>query len=81
MKQFGKHLLAAATAPAPTSDSWSLPSAPVPRFTQELALLQQCRWQLPSDRAIRRLGYRPVVDFPTALRRSLAWLAFAEGRA
>jgi nucleoside-diphosphate-sugar epimerase len=81
LKQFGKHLIAAATAPAPTSDSWSLPSAPAPRFTQELALLQQCRWQLPSDRAIRRLGYRPVVDFPTALRRSLAWLAFAEGRA
>jgi 2-alkyl-3-oxoalkanoate reductase len=81
LKQFGKHLLAAATAPAPVSDSWSLPAGPAPRITQELALLQQCRWQLPSDRAAARLGYRPVVDFPTALQRSLAWLAFAEGRA
>ncbi|MBC8040442.1 MAG: NAD(P)-dependent oxidoreductase [Opitutaceae bacterium] len=80
LKKFGKHLLAAATAPAPTSDAWSLPAEPAPRITQELALLQQCRWQIPSDRAMQRLGYRPVVDFPTAIQRSLAWLAFAEGR-
>jgi 2-alkyl-3-oxoalkanoate reductase len=81
LKRFGKHLLAAATASTPTSDSWSLPAGPAPRITQELALLQQCRWQLPSDRATERLGYRPVVDFTTAIQRSLAWLAFAEGRA
>lgn len=81
LKRFGKHLLAAATEPAETNDSWSLPAEPAPRFTQELALLQQCRWQLSSDRATERLGYRPVVDFPTAIQRSLAWLAFAEGRA
>ncbi len=81
LKQVTKKLLAALTASAPHSDAWRLPSAPAPRITQELALLQQCQWQLPSARAIERLGYRPPVDFSTAIERSLAWLAFAEGRA
>jgi nucleoside-diphosphate-sugar epimerase len=79
LKQAGKRFIAASTA-APAADSWQLPRKPQPRITEELTLLQQCRWQLPSDRAAQRLGYQPVVDFPTAIQRSLAWLAFAEGR-
>jgi 2-alkyl-3-oxoalkanoate reductase len=79
LKQAGKRFIAASTA-APAADSWQLPGKPQPRITEELTLLQQCRWQLPSDRAAQRLGYQPVVDFPTAIQRSLAWLAFAEGR-
>ena len=79
-KTLAKRLAATLTAAAPMSDSWSLPAGPSPRVTEELTLLQQCRWSLPSDRARQRLGYRPPVDFSTALQRSLAWLAFAEGR-
>ncbi|AHF94637.1 hypothetical protein OPIT5_22460 [Opitutaceae bacterium TAV5] len=80
-KRLGKRLLAAALAPASSGGAWRLPDGPPPpRITEELALLQQCRWRLPSDRACQHLGYRPPVDFPTAIRRSLAWLAFAEGR-
>jgi len=80
LKQLSKRLIAASFAPA-TNDSWRLPAAPRPRVTQELALLQKCRWRLQSDRARRRLHYHPVIDFATSIRRSLAWLAFAEGRA
>lgn len=81
LKRIGKQFLAAVASSAPPADSWQLPSEPAPRVTQELALLQTCRWSLPSRLAHQRLGYTPVVDFPTALARSLAWLAFAEGRA
>jgi nucleoside-diphosphate-sugar epimerase len=80
LKHLGKRCLAACSAPAAAADSWQIAAAPAPRITQELALLQQCQWQLPSARAAERLGYRPPVDYATAIRRSLAWLAFAEGQ-
>jgi nucleoside-diphosphate-sugar epimerase len=80
LKQLAKRLAAAALAPSFAPDSWQLPRAPGPRVTQELALLQQNTWRLSSARAARLLGYAPVVDHKTALDRSLAWLAFAEGR-
>lgn len=80
LKRIGKQFLAAVASSAPPPDSWQLPALPAPRVTQELALLQTCRWSLPSRLAHQRLGYTPVVDFSTALTRSLAWLAFAEGR-
>ena len=79
LKQTTKQWLAAVDAPRPV-DSWRLPAGPAPRITEELALLQQCRWKFPHDRAAARLGYRPRVGFVDALHRSLAWLAFAEGR-
>jgi nucleoside-diphosphate-sugar epimerase len=75
-----KRLVATLAPAAPSPDSWSLAGQPTPRLTEELTLLQQCRWRLPSDRARARLRYQPGVDFPTAIQRSLAWLAFAEGR-
>ncbi len=78
-KTVAKRLTASLAPVAASSDAWQLPAKPRPRITQELALLQECRWQLPSDRAALRLGYRPMVGFATALRRSVAWLAFAEG--
>ena len=80
LKQMTKHLITACTLPAAAADGWHQPGESSPRLTQELALLQQCRWSLPSHRAIQRLHYSAVVDFPTAIQRSLAWLAFAEGR-
>jgi nucleoside-diphosphate-sugar epimerase len=62
-------------------DGWTLrTSRPLPRLTLEMALLQQCTWKLPHTRATRRLGYAPRVAFAEGLRRSLAWLAFSEGR-
>ena len=79
LKQMTKQFIAVCTTPAPDGAGWRRAVAPAPRLTQELALLQQCRWQLPSDRAIQRLNYSAAVDFSTAIRRSLAWLAFAEG--
>ncbi|MBC7368059.1 MAG: NAD-dependent epimerase/dehydratase family protein [Undibacterium sp.] len=80
-KTVAKRLTAALAPAAASPDSWRLTEKPRPRISQELALLQQCRWQLPSNRAALRLGYRPVVSFTTAMRRSVAWLAFAEGSA
>ena len=80
VKTMVKRLAATLTPPAPAPDSWQLAGQPAPRITQELALLQTCSWPLRSDRATLRLGYQPTVDFATALQRSLAWLAFAEGK-
>ena len=81
LKRLVKRITTALPEPTPGAAAWSLPAAPRPRITAELALLQQCRWQLPSDRAALLLGYQPVVSFRTGLQRSLAWLALAEGRA
>jgi len=78
-KRTVKNLLVAAQLPA-SVDAWTLPSAPGPRITQELVLLQQCRVKLPHAAAARALQYRAPVPFATGLARSLAWLAFAEGR-
>jgi nucleoside-diphosphate-sugar epimerase len=80
LKRIGKRLIAALTSSESAENGWRLSGSPTPRITQELALLQQCRWHLPSDGAKQRLGYQATVDFPTAIQRSLAWLAFAEGR-
>ena len=79
LKQVTKRLVAAANAPVRPA-AWALPTIPGPRITEELALLQQCRWKFPHDHAARQLGYRPPVSFAEAVRRSLSWLAFAEGR-
>ncbi len=81
LKRTGRRAAAAFTPAAPPPDSWQLPAGPSPRITQEVMQLQQCRWRLSSDPARLQLGYRPLVDFPTAIGRSLAWLAFAEGAA
>lgn len=78
-KQMTKAVLAA-SAQRPPPDSWTLPPRPAPHITQEMALLQQCRWRFPNDEAQRRLSYAPRVAFADGVQRSLAWLAFAEGR-
>lgn len=80
LKRTVKTLSAAGKDPAP-SGAWELKSGrPAPRVTQELVLLQKCRWKLPHARAASALGYAPAVSFADGLSRSLAWLAFAEGR-
>jgi nucleoside-diphosphate-sugar epimerase len=45
--------------------------------SHERALLHQCGYRLPSTRAKERLGFEPIVAFPEAVRRSIAWLKFA----
>lgn len=79
LKTTTKQLLAAVNA-APSPNTWRLPSPPVLRITEELVLLQQCRWKFPHQPAEEKLLYQPRVTFSDALRRSLTWLTFAEGR-
>ena len=49
-------------------------SEPAQEFSRELALLHSCRVRLPHTKAEARLGYRPIVTFEEACRRSVAWL-------
>jgi nucleoside-diphosphate-sugar epimerase len=44
---------------------------------REMALLQSCAVQLPSDKARSILGYQPPIGFEEGCRRSVAWLAEA----
>ena len=53
------------------------PGAPQPLVSQEKADLHLCAVRLPMDKARSELGYAPIVDFETACRHALAWLAFA----
>lgn len=48
-----------------------------PPVSQEKADLHLCAVRLPMDKARRELGYAPIVDFATACRHALTWLAFA----
>jgi nucleoside-diphosphate-sugar epimerase len=48
-----------------------------PQVSQEKAALHLCSVRLPMDKAVRDLHYRPIVDFDTACRQAIAWLAFA----
>jgi nucleoside-diphosphate-sugar epimerase len=76
LKRATKTLIASWNPPA-SPDAWSLPAAPPPHITEEMALLQQCRWKLPNQKAAAVLGYEPPVVFLEGMRRSLAWLRFA----
>ena len=80
LKRTTKQLLAAAQNP-PGANAWRLPAATAPRITEELALLQQCTWKFSHLPAADQLGFQPRVTFNEAIARSLAWFAFAEGRA
>jgi nucleoside-diphosphate-sugar epimerase len=60
----------------PIVSPWEFPEPPQPRITQEMALLHQCRWRFPNDKARRCLGYSPIVTFEEGCRRSVRWLGF-----
>lgn len=79
LKRSAKAVMAA-SGPVIRPDSWTLPNGPRPRITQELALLQQCAWQFPHQRAEQQLDYRPLVTFEEGMNRSFAWWRFAQGR-
>lgn len=75
-KRLVKGAVRAVPTPPPAPSSWRLRDLPVAEISSEMALLQQCRWRLPSEKAGRLLGYRPPVPFSEGMVRSLAWLDF-----
>lgn len=48
-----------------------------PVISREMAMLYSCQYKLPHMKATRILGYQPSVSFNEAIRRTVAWLAFA----
>jgi nucleoside-diphosphate-sugar epimerase len=56
---------------------WRMPGPPTPAITHEMALLYRCAVKLPHAKASRLLGYTPPITFDEAMRRTVAWLAFA----
>jgi hypothetical protein len=42
-----------------------------------MALLYQCQYKLPFEKAEKMLGYKPIVSFQEGCRRSVAWMEFA----
>lgn len=77
LKRLTKLLLANWQEP-PAENAWTLPAGrPGPAVTEEMTLLQQCRWQLPIGKARELLGYTPPVSFAEGMRRSIGWLDFA----
>ena len=76
LKRLTKLLLANWQEPS-AGNVWTLPSEIPPcAVTEEMTLLQQCRWQLPLQKARAVLGYEPPVPFAEGMRRSIAWLDF-----
>lgn len=79
IKSTTKALLASLKGPVDV-DAWSEPDLrPPPRVTEEMVLLQECRWKLPNTKAMKVLGYRPEVTFAEGMRLSMAWWKFASG--
>jgi nucleoside-diphosphate-sugar epimerase len=76
MKRLAKFILT--NTPTPF-DGWAPVVPPAPAITTELALQQQCRWRFPHKRAAKALGFQSPVALTEALKRSAAWMAFAEG--
>ncbi len=79
LKRATKTLIASWNPPS-APEAWTLPRPPGPAIDEEMALLQQCRWKVPHQKARETLGYVPPVSFEEAMRRSFAWLRFAQGR-
>lgn len=76
IKRIGKAILSAWPEPVPF-DLWSLPKPSLLPPSQEMAILHQCAHRLRDDKIRERLGYRAIVSFEEAMRRSIGWLAFA----
>lgn len=76
LKRLSK-LLIANWRDTPLPNAWTLPGETPCAVTEELALLGQCQWRLPIEKARRVLGYDPGVPFAEGMRRSIGWLKFA----
>jgi len=57
-------------------DGWCLPPGPRPIVTEEMCLLQSCRWHFPTSKAETILGFVPALSFAEAMQRTGAWLEF-----
>jgi nucleoside-diphosphate-sugar epimerase len=65
--------------PAPDPFAGLSTQAPGPaQLSEEMTALQRCQWRFPTEPATTRLGWKPPVDWPTAVERTLAWLYFAD---
>jgi len=67
---------AAAWSPGPPPAGWSLPEIHRPQVTEEMCLLQSCRWRFPTANAERVLGFAPTLRFAEGMQRTAAWLRF-----
>ncbi len=61
----------------PSPWSINLAEKSIPTASLEMALLHQCEYKLPDTKAREMLGYKPIVSFSEACRRTIGWLAFA----
>lgn len=80
LKRVAKAVAAAVPEPVARDEFGGLNSGergPTP-LTEEQTLLEQCAWRFPVDKARTRLGWKPLVDWPTGVERTLGWLKFAE---
>lgn len=73
LKPSAKAALSTWNQPSP----WASPTPPQPKVWDMMALLHQCQYKLPLDKARKTLGYEPIISFSEACQRSIAWLAFA----
>jgi len=48
------------------------------QLTKEMTELLRCAWRFPVEPARTHLGWSPMVDWETAVERTLGWLRFAE---
>lgn len=76
-----KRLVKAAASswhPPVRRSAYRLPDPPAVSLTHEVALLQQCRWKLPNQKAEEQLGFQPAIRFEQGMERSIEWLKFLE---
>jgi 2-alkyl-3-oxoalkanoate reductase len=64
-------------APDPFGGYGEIATGPTP-LSEEMTALQRCAWRFPVTAAASRLGWNPLVDWPTAVERTSAWLRFAD---
>jgi 2-alkyl-3-oxoalkanoate reductase len=67
---------AAAWSPPGSYSGWVLPETARPRITEEMCLLQSCRWRFPTAKAETTLGFSPALTFLGGMERTAAWLEF-----
>jgi len=80
LKRVAKAVITALPEPsAPDPFTGLNPIAPKPaRLSEEQTLLERCAWRFPVERATSKLGWKPTVNWPTAVERTLGWLRFAD---
>ena len=67
---------AAVWNPSAPPASWCLPEDARPHITEEMCLLQSCRWRYPIAKAERVMNFAPALSFAEGMKRTGAWLRF-----